>query len=411
MTRAEIDLGISRITQLLHALGNPHQSSFKVIHIAGTNGKGSVSAYISSILSLKHVVGTFNSPHLIELRDSIKINGETVDVDLWLHARGLVDSKDSFNCTCFERLVATAFVIFQAARCQWVVVECGMGGLLDATNVSYGNQKALNVITSISLDHCNYLGNSVEEIAAHKAGIINSSCPTVISCQQYASVVDIISKRSHKYGSPLYIAEPCSKFDETKVCKAGIRFRLPLNGCFQMINAATAIDSVLTLELAYKIGITNDCIKTGIEATKWPGRMEYIKLACGLNCIVDGAHNSDSIKALSCHIQQNYSSCKILWIIAFSGQKDFQAFLEILLAGRKNDPVRFTEFSQPEEMEWIHAASPKYLESLVTDYSTECYSSIKEAMINIPDVDLVVICGSLYLVSDFYRLFNNKPSL
>ena len=278
-------LGNKNLSVLLDRLGNP-QNDLNFVHIAGTNGKGSTAAMLSEILMRSgYKTGLYTSPYIEVFNERIQINGENISDSCLCTLTETVKSAMKQDAVSeFAFITAMAFLYFKQNDCDYVVLETGMGGRLDATNIIPPPKAA--VLTSISLDHMQYLGDTIEEIAHEKCGIIKNNC-TVISYPNH-SVTDIIKNEAKKNNARLIIAE------EPDITADGFIYRnqaytLSLKGEFQPANAAVAI------ETAHALGIDDKFICEGLKNTYWPARFEYLTD----NLIIDGGHNIDGIRALT----------------------------------------------------------------------------------------------------------------
>ncbi|KAG0019133.1 hypothetical protein BGZ80_006248, partial [Entomortierella chlamydospora] len=425
-----MDLGLERVTQLLEALAPTNVSStagsashvaphlaFPVIHVAGTNGKGSICAYLSSILHAAGFrVGRYNSPHLITPRDTIQINNQPISQADYEFATEIVKQKDqelNLKATSFELLTATAFYWFAYGRHQTgqervdiAVIEVGVGGRLDATNIV--PRPLVCVIASIGMDHGALLGNTIEEVASEKAGIIKPGVPVVIAPQSEGEkVYRTLEKKAVDVGlsSSMVIkvkAAQWIKTDEVSssllaaltptvtsghwaVLENGFQVPIPLLGDFQLENAATAITAINVLrgnvdsvesvsdgQWAQKI--TDDVIRKGIKDTIWPGRLQWIEDVSSPRevqgrILVDGAHNPAAAIALRSFVDENIASSpdprpRVHWIMGFTRGKDIEEMFDILFSKRTNqlegshiqerqDTFSAVEFSPPEGMPWV----------------------------------------------------------
>lgn len=303
--------------ECLRRLGNP-QEKFRVIHVAGTNGKGSTCAFIASILREAGLrCGLFTSPHLVKINERFQINEETVDDDTFLAAfmkvKKLADElvkEGNYHPTYFEMLFLMGMVIFADAGVEYVALETGLGGRMDATN-SIDNPLAC-VITSISLDHMQYLGDTVEKIAGEKAGIIKPGVPVIYDANQ-ESTAQIIAGRAEELGCKAWPV----KESDTRIWHndasgiaftlenggAGREFRIPFIARYQVMNAALAITCMDVLRS--RIALEEEHLQRGLSLTRWQGRMETVLPGI----IVDGAHNEDGIRRFvetAEHFQKEY---------------------------------------------------------------------------------------------------------
>src|SRR5580658_8386693 len=304
-------LGLERITALLQALGNPHQAC-RWIHVAGTNGKGSTCAMIEAGLRAAGVrTGLYISPHLIEPTERIQILGQPVSQEQFARAFDRVrDTAEAMlkaggidmHPTYFETVTAMAFVLFAEAKLDRVVLEVGLGGRLDATNVV---APELCVITPIDYDHQVFLGDTIEQIAAEKAGILKPGVPAVFA-EQRPEAEGVL--RDHARGP--YTLSRDWAITDLAIDARGSRFRLrglpvvcPLAGEHQVENARVA--AIALAELGFS--------PEGIAATHWPGRLEHVSEQPEI--IIDGAHNPAGVRALVAYIRRFYSGRRRVWIV------------------------------------------------------------------------------------------------
>lgn len=412
-----ITLGLSRIIRLLDTLGNP-QLAVPIIHVAGTNGKGSVCAYIDSILRESGLkVGRFTSPHLVHVRDSITLNGKAItetDFKTAQHAVESANTKHQVEASPFELLAATAFQSFKNVDppLDLAVVEVGMGGSTDATNVC--KDPLVTVITAIDMDHQAFLGNTIEEIATVKAGIVKSGHPCVVGPQAHEQAVQAITKVADSMQAPIIKVNAPEVVKGTVAVKfkdTDIKFQLPLLGSYQAGNAATAIAAVDALckytpfEGAHCI--TPESIKRGIESTRWPGRLDWVEIE-GIKLLLDGAHNPASIKELA-NFLSGLPPADTTFILALSSPREPLTLLEPLFAAHniKRLQVIATGFSQPEGMPWVTPVKAKDIAEASEGLGVHAQcATIKEAMrlVNREANGRIVVCGSLYLIADVYRL-------
>jgi dihydrofolate synthase/folylpolyglutamate synthase len=308
--------GLERMQALLFALGNPEKNC-RFIHVAGTNGKGSTCAMIASILTEDgYQTGLYTSPHLIEPTERIQISGQPVSdaefaaaFDTVHKAAETLLRKDQIDAhpSYFETVTAMAFLLFRK-HCEISVVEVGLGGRLDATNVIHPE---LCVITPISFDHESFLGNSLELIAGEKAGILKPNVPLVLS-RQPAPAGAIIRQRASE------LAVPITSTNDTDLSNIeltpqgcsfeaeGIRYTCPLPGKHQIDNALAAIEACQRLE------IETQSIQKGLQKTRWPGRLEYV--SHNPDFVLDGAHNPAGAAALRDYIREFYAK-RPVWIV------------------------------------------------------------------------------------------------
>lgn len=426
-----MDLGLERIQTLLRALNRP-QDTFKVIHVAGTNGKGSVCAYMTSVLRQAGLsVGRFNSPHFLEPRDSIYVNDSPVskqEYEATCAYVSKINNEQDISATSFEQLVATALCLFRDHQVEWIVIEVGLGGALDATNIFEAPK--MTIITSIGMDHAAVLGGTIQSIAAAKAGIMKSTCPVVIAPQNEPHALDTLIDHVKKVNAPFRLARAATwvkgasssstltcRLDDTTTAKGTIEYSISLRGDYQRENSATAVMALLWLQENGDISFTMDMLQAGMARTRWPGRLDYIATPIFEGqplppMLVDGAHNIPAAKALRQYID-DLDPTRVLWLLGVTAGKDISEMLSVLL--RPNDTVLAVPFSQPQGMPWIHSTPPhevcEHAMEIVSDARPlESVQAALKLISSLESYSLVVLCGSLYLVADFYRLLDNNDA-
>ena len=394
-----IDLGLARITKLLKHLNNP-QNAFQSVHIAGTNGKGSTLAYLSSILTQANIRnGKFTSPHIINYHDCISIDNQTYPKQKFDEINNQVISMDKqlgLQCTEFEILTATAFKIFADERIQIGLIEVGVGGKLDATNVlePIGKNSGgviVTGITKIGVDHEALLGRGIKIISEQKAGIMKLNVPCFVDGSNEESVLQVMKSVSNEVQCPLTVVNSSSSL---------IAFS-PLKGAYQANNLSLALE--ILKSLPYRI--SDEVIKEGITKTYWLGRLQVIEHTKLGNILIDGAHNEGAAIELGKYLRETYRNESIVFVIGMTKGKQIASLFKHIL--KDNDVVIPTLFSQPENMPWINCESISKLAEVAKDY---CKVETVDDNVYIQDVfkflenhhkgKPIVICGSLYLCGD-----------
>lgn len=406
--------GLRRIKVLMELLGNP-QRELKVIHVAGTNGKGSTTAMLTYILKeAGYKVGTYTSPHLEAYNERYMINGVNIsDEDFAKYVYEIKEAAEKMQekPTVFEVLTAVAFKYFYDENVDFVVLEVGLGGRYDATNLI--EKTVLSVITSISFDHVEYLGDTLEKIAYEKAGIIKEGCPTVLY-RQSDEVKNVIKKVCEEKNSTLFYAENetvevlSQSITETEFSIKNEyadfkNVKITLIGDYQIKNAALVLTSVGALR-KNGVYLSDEAVKKGIEKAKWHGRMEIV----GQNPVVllDGAHNRDGIEMLAGSLKRYFSDKKITLVVGILGDKEYMKMVETIAPLAAN--IVFTE---PLSARKWHLDE---LECLDNFENTKIYkqSDIKKAVetaYEITDKDDVICCaGSFYLIGEIYKIVGYK---
>ena len=325
--------GLTRVTALLEKLGRP-QDALKFIHIAGTNGKGSCAAMLSSVMKCcGYRTGLFTSPYLARFNERMQVNGKPIGDEALAEVVALVkpaaDAMED-HPTEFEMMTAAAFLWFQQEKCDIVVLETGLGGRLDATNVIAAPEAA--VIMNIGLDHTQILGDTVEKIAAEKAGIIKPGCDCVLYRQQ-ESVMDVVRERCAALGASLRIADfdqIRSEFDSLygqSFAYKGELYALPLLGKHQLKNAATALEVVEVLR-SKGWRLEQSDVEHGIYAVSWPGRFELIHDEPLF--VVDGGHNPQCAGTVVDNLMNYFSGNHRVMLVGMLADKDVDGTLAIL---------------------------------------------------------------------------------
>ncbi|MDE5764224.1 MAG: bifunctional tetrahydrofolate synthase/dihydrofolate synthase [Ruminococcus sp.] len=393
---------LSRAENLMKIIGNP-EKKLKFVHVAGTNGKGSTVEYISNALIYSdYKTGQFTSPFVLHYTDRIRINGREIDEKSLCEIAGYVKSQISGNeYSQFEITMAIAMLWYVRENCDIVVLECGIGGLLDCTNVI--PPPLVSVITSISLDHTAILGDTVEKIAQQKAGIIKENSAVVLSMDNKHNVKYLVEKTAMEKNAEFITPDnhDCKYYDKTFIYK-NEQYKINMLGFHQFMNAVTAIEAC---EYLRKKGfeISDDNIKKSIETTYVRARIQYID--GNPPVIVDGGHNPDGIKQLF-----NTLACIDKYIYAVMGMVDSKDYPDCVRDIARCSKVMFTVDGFAP-----NAVSAEKLAKISRKSGTHSgvYHSLDEAVIKAKDYALlnngiVVICGSLYLASEYLNNYYNQ---
>ena len=361
-----IKLGLDRISALLELLGNP-QDRLKYIHVAGTNGKGSVCAIISTVLREAGIkVGLYTSPHIFEYTERINICGTDISKDdfaKYVERICTLADKNNIELTEFEILTAVMFKYFADNNVEVVVLETGLGGRYDATNVIKSNMCA--VITHIDFDHTERLGNTIPEIAFEKAGIIKKGCP-VFTCEGY----EVIKDKANETDSLLIIVSPCENMAN-----------LSLKGLYQQENLSLALAVVRYLFPE----ISETQIQNAISKVHHPYRFQYVKEK---NMIIDAAHNPNGISGLRACLDFYYPDTKRRFIFGCLKNKDYKTMIQNLF--EKGDEIYFYHFNYPNSATYDDL-------SLVCSYPSK---EFKNDTFDYTDGKLTIVCGSFYMLSE-----------
>lgn len=325
-------LGLDNIKSLMSALGNP-EKQLKFVHIAGTNGKGSVASYLSHILEKAgYKTGLFTSPFIERFNERIKVNQEDISDDSLAKITEMIKKiieKEEISTTEFEIMSAIAFQYFYEQQCDIVVLEVGLGGRLDSTNVI--DHPLLSIITSIGLDHQAFLGSTLTEIAGEKAGIIKENTPVLLYSQE-KEAEDTVYRVAREKKS-LVFQPDFSQITNISTDLSGQSFdykslkdlKVSLLGKHQLKNAAVVIEAVQLLK-QNGIYIDENALRLGLAETKWPGRFEIIHQ--NPIVVIDGAHNIDSINALVDNLTKYFHDKKIIAILGILQDKDVEEMIE-----------------------------------------------------------------------------------
>ncbi|MDD7794024.1 bifunctional folylpolyglutamate synthase/dihydrofolate synthase [Clostridium sp. 'White wine YQ'] len=416
-----MNFGLSRTERLLELLGNPHKK-VKFIHLAGTNGKGSTTAMISNILKeAGYKVGMFTSPYLEEFEERIQINGVNIPKDHLTKCvneiREIVDvvaEEGLGQPTEFEVITCIMFKYFYDMKIDFGVIEVGLGGKLDSTNVL---TPILTVITSISFDHMNILGNTLKEIASEKAGIIKENVPVVLYPQE-RDALEVIKAKAKELESKIYNVNPISsKFlgvlqKDSKVFQRmqytienkSLEINLPLLGKHQIVNCLTAITAIKVLEELGEISISYNVISKGLEEVEWKGRMEL--LSDKPYILIDGAHNIDGIRKLKENLRTYFNYKNLVLILGILADKQVDEMIREICPLAK-EVVAVTPHSDRAELSEV--LRDKILEQEIEAISMDNYEeAYRYAVSKIAEDDMLLICGSLYMIGDMRKLIRNN---
>lgn len=403
-----------RMTRLMELIGNP-QKELKFVHVAGTNGKGSTSAFMDSILRTSGIkTGLYTSPHLVRLNERIRINGQEITDDALVQTTEIVreaveqvESELDERLYAFEILTAVAFLYFKNQKTELIILETGVGGRLDSTNVI--EKSEVSIITAIGLDHMKVLGNTLEEIAQEKAGIIKQE-GSLVTYPQSQEIEKIFEERSQKQEAdwtPVNLANiqikestiDYQRFDYND----SVDFVIRMIGEHQVYNAAVAIEAVWKLQ-EKGWPISDNHIKEGLEKAFWPGRME--KVSDQPLVFLDGAHNLQGVRMLKNNIDTLFPEKKLVFLVGMMQDKDYQKMIRIV----EPKAERFLLLA-PNSERALDAERMK--EELAADgYDAQTFSSPEETAeyihFELSKEDVLVVFGSLYLVGDMRNALIKK---
>lgn len=412
---------LENITVLMERLGRPDRT-YPIVHIAGTNGKGSTAAFLESILRAAGFrTGLNTSPHLERINERIRINGEEVSDQIFAETftrvqevieELLAAGRLQAHPTYFECVTALAFEVFARERVEFAVVEVGLGGRLDATNIV---RPQVSVITRIDFDHENYLGHSLEEIAREKAGIVKAGVP-VATAPQLPEVREVLRGKARELDAT--IVDTGEDFDlEREIAEAGcararararamgeaVRLAPGLPGRFQLENALNAVATARLLQ-ARGYRITNQNIEQGIRSTEWPGRLE--RLQAGPDVYLDGAHNPGAARELAQFLEENFARRRVYLIFGAMRDKSVDEVTGILFPLASE--VIFTQPGTPR------AVSANQLADLAGHHAArytvirDAEEALESALAKARSDDAVFVTGSLYLVGQLRHAWKGR---
>ncbi|CAN2038964.1 dihydrofolate synthase / folylpolyglutamate synthase [Candidatus Magnetomoraceae bacterium gMMP-15] len=411
LRRFGIILGLSKIKNILNNLDNPHKR-FSAIHIAGTNGKGSVASGLASILiKAGYCTGLYTSPHLIHFNERIQINNQPISnervAELYeavkqAHNKKIQNSEPENKdreATFFEYTTAMAFYEFACQNVDWAVIETGMGGRFDATNILCPD---ISIITNISMEHQEYLGNTLEKIAGEKAGIIKKACP-VISGVSQEKVRRVIEDKAQENSAPLYLLErdfKVKKQQNESFTYFGMNttwhnMRTSLLGNHQIENAALVLGACEVLNQK-GVNISEQAIKDGLANISWPGRLEIISESPLI--IIDGAHNLKAVKSLTEFLAEKTLDRDLTLIIGILDDKPYKDMLKSLLPLCSRLILTRPKIDRGVAAEKLEA----FAKNIISDITVipDVAKALRHAVKTSKDSDAICVAGSLYVVGE-----------
>ncbi len=411
--------GLERTYRLLELLGNP-QKSLKLIHVAGTNGKGSTTSMITKILcEAGFKVGMYTSPFIEEFEERIQINGLNIPkeklAELVEELKVVVDKviEEGYDHpTEFEIITVLMLLYFKKEDVDFAVVEVGLGGRLDSTNVI---NPLVSVITSISFDHTNLLGNTLTQIAGEKAGIIKKDTPTVIF-PQVKEVYDVILEKCKKENSKLYVVDKNdlalksinkskTPYQTVEIIKDdSYEINLPLLGEHQILNLGVALKVIEVLNDNNIVSINKEIIKSAICNVKWMGRLEVLNN--NPTVVIDGAHNIQGIKVLTENIQKYFEYKDLYLILGILADKDVKEMVSTIA------PIAKKIYAVTPHSDRAELAKDLKEEVVKVNKNCEYYNEYNEAlnavMKEAKEEDLILASGSLYMIGDMRKLIRKN---
>ena len=383
--RRGIKLNLENIRMLLKKVGNP-EKRLKIVHVAGTNGKGSVCAMLSSILKeAGYKVGMYTSPHLKRFNERIRINDNLV-TNKEIASYFLRIKPHITNQTFFEITTAMAFIYFYEKNVDIAVLETGLGGRLDATNVI---KPLVSVITNIGIEHTDYLGNTIKKIAYEKAGIIKKNIPVITGAK--GSALKVIKETAKRKNAPLVINKKYKKNIDTFAINNYKNLKLDfLKGDFQLENAATAVTTIDALNRYYNLKINKNNVRDGLKKAKWRGRLQYIRK----NILIDCAHNPAGFKALIRELKK-IKCKKLILVIGILKDKDIKKIIKML-----NPIADYFIITKPKSE---RAAEPEFIAQYIKK-EFKIINDSRKALDFAKKIagrdDLIAVAGSIYLVGE-----------
>jgi dihydrofolate synthase/folylpolyglutamate synthase len=412
LRRFGIKLGLSTIKNILKGLGNP-QDNFGYIHVAGTNGKGSVASTLATILHLSgYNTGLYTSPHLVSFNERICVNNRPISDENVVASYKAVKSVHygTREPTFFEFATAMALYEFGRQKVDLAVIETGMGGRLDATNII---KPALSIITNISLEHRDYLGNTITEIAREKGGIIKKGVPVITGVKQKhaISALKTISKKQsaklYRFGDAFRVRRNKNgTFNYFGIDNVWRNMHSGLIGRHQVDNAALVLAACEVLN-KNNFGITLQNIQDGLVKNRWPGRLEIVSTSPLI--ILDGAHNFIAARNLSRYMSENISDRKITLIVGILDDKPYTAMLKSLVPHCNSVILTSPKIDR--------ALAPEKLYTIVKDIITDIHiipdvdKAITYAIEAASTDDVICIAGSLYVVGEVKEAFEKNAAL
>lgn len=412
LARLGIKLGLDNTTRLLDYFGNP-QLKTPTIHIAGTNGKGSTAAFVESILRASgYRVGLYTSPHILDFRERIQINRQLMapeELSQWVATLKQASEDLEISPTFFEFATVMAFLHFDRQETAWNVVEVGMGGRLDSTNLCQGR---VCIITPISRDHESSLGTRMSQIAKEKAAIIKHPC-TVICGSQEKEVIQVIQDQSRSHNASLLqlgkdfqvitqshsIQSQVFDFNSPKIWYKGLE--ISLGGRHQSVNAGLAIAACSTLNDPF---ITEQTIRQGLKTAVWSGRLEICTANPSL--ILDGAHNLDSFKRLTAYLSELFPRKRKIWVFGIMKDKPLVEITELI-----SEYADYIVLTQPKG---DRSVAPKQARKAFASFTkpVDLVDEIPMALerayqVAEPD-DLIIVTGSLFTVAEAKQVIDNQ---
>lgn len=406
-TTGGIRFGLERTMELLAGAGNPHRR-FRALHVGGTNGKGSVSALCESVLRTGHPglrIGLYTSPHLVSFTERIRVDGRPISVQALADAEArLRPEVERLGATFFEATTALAFLCFAEAGVDVAVIEVGLGGRLDSTNVI---EPMATAVTNVAIDHVEYLGGTLEEIAWEKGGIFKPGVPAVIG-ETAPGPRDVLRRRADEAGAPRVEVDADAAVSSVRLSLEGTRFRLhsaswgarevriPLIGAHQARNAAVAAE--LLAALPADVRPSWEAVEAGFAAVRWAGRMQ-VERQRGATWILDVAHNPAGVAALTASLDAIDLPRPLVLIAAILSDKEWDAMLPPLLA-RADAAILTVADSAPEARRWDPEQAARALDAPIP---VRVIPRLEDALMRaetLAPYGTLLVTGSVHTVGD-----------
>ena len=399
-----IHYNIERTMLLLERAGSPHEG-MKVVHVAGTKGKGSVCRILSSLFAVQGIkYGLFTSPHLERVNERIVVSGTQIDDSTIIRLLNefrpsIEDFPMNKQPTTFEILTLLAIIHFRRRGVEWAVLETGMGGRFDSTNFALPR---VSVITPVSLDHTDKLGTTVEQIAYEKAGIIKERCPAVIGYQPFP-VSDVFIRRAEKTRSPLHFAHECCSYEIDAVGEEGTRFSLNVEGeqfreLFLSLAGEHQVQNTVTALLALKsIGLLpgEERVREALCTISFPGRLELI--ARTRRFLLDSAHNRDSARVLAAAVRRVYKYERVFSVVGIVKGKDVEGIVRHVASVSDELVVTAPVTHKPLDTAYVYETAQKQFPGC--GFEPDLKKAVDGVVRSSTVRDLVLITGSFYTTS------------
>lgn len=418
MTRQKMfhseEYNLSRMKEMMDMVGNP-QNNYPKIHIAGTKGKGSIAAFIcSALIKQGYKTGLYTSPHLIDFEERIRINFSPISknelIEIVDEIKPIIEKFE--NVTTFEIITMIGFIAFSKNKVDIAVIEVGLGGRLDATNII---NPILSIISPLAIDHTNFLGDSIESIAFEKSGIIKKDIPVVLAKQEYKKSINVVHDIANSKNSEIidlnnfYIISKISRGINSqkfilKYKNHKKKFKIKMLGDFQIENCITAYFSLL--KISKIIELSEKSIINGLKEALWNGRFEILNKKPIV--IIDSAHNPYAIRKLKESLNNYFPNKKFILIFGVSIDKNVNGMIEILKKETKLLIASDSKHPKAMEQSKIQQIAKKY--DINTEFSENASEALKIALEKINKNEIIVCTGSVFMAASLKAIFDNRNS-